>query len=80
MTTVHLLPDRGSLRLTRVGVIVDVGVCNVSVIVLGEIDSTATCQLCSQMGADRLYGKLRRQEPLPECEIRVVVDELAVDC
>ena len=54
---------RGSLRLTHVGVIVDVGVCNVSVAVLGDTDSTATCQLRSQIGADRLSGKLRRQQP-----------------
>ena len=39
---------RGSLRLTRVGVVVDVGVCAVSVAVLGETDSTAICQLRSQ--------------------------------
>ena len=80
MTTVHLLSGRGSLRLTRVGVIVDVGVCNVSVVVLGELYSTATCQLCSQIDADRLSGKLRRQQLLPEGEIRVVVDGLAADC
>ena len=55
---------RGSLRLTRVGVVVaDVGVCDVSVAVLGETDSTATCQLRSQIDADRLSGKLRRQQP-----------------
>ena len=34
---------RGSLRLTRVDVVVDVGVCYVSVAVLGETDSTAIC-------------------------------------
>ena len=36
---------RGSLRLTRVDVVVDVGVCFVSVAVLGETDSTE-CEIC----------------------------------
>ena len=50
---------RGSLRLTRVDVVVDV--CFVSVAVLGETDSTAICQLRSQIDAARLSGKLRRR-------------------
>ena len=54
---------RGSLRLTRVGVVVDVDVCAVSVAVLGEADSTAICQLRSQIDAARLSGKPRRQQP-----------------
>ena len=54
---------RGSLRLTRVGVVVDVGVCAVSVAVLGETDSTAICQLRSQIDAARLSGKPRRRQP-----------------
>ena len=56
---------RGSLRLTRVGVVVvvDVGVCAVSVAVLGETDSTAICQLRSEIDAARLSGKPRRQQP-----------------
>ena len=54
---------RGSLRLTRVGVVVGVGVCAVSVAVLGETDSTAICQLRSQIDAARLSGKPRRRQP-----------------
>ena len=54
---------RGSLRLSRVDVVVDVGVCYVSVAVLEETDSTAICQLNSQIDAARLSGKLRRQQP-----------------
>ena len=52
---------RGSLRLTRVYVIA--GICYVSVAVLGETDSTAICQLRSQIDAARLSEKLRRQQP-----------------
>ena len=59
----HSFGDR-SWFVTRVGVVVvGVGVCNVSVAVLGETDSTATVQLHSQIGADRLSLKLRRQHP-----------------
>ena len=54
---------RGSLRLTRVDVVVDIGVCDVSVAVLGETDSTAICQLRSRIDAACLSGKLRRQQP-----------------
>ena len=54
---------RGSLRLTRVGVVVDVTICNVSVAVLRETDSIATCQRRSKIGADCFYGKLRYQQP-----------------
>ena len=54
---------RGSLRLTRVDVVVDVGVCYISVAVLAETDSTAISQLRSQIDAARLSGKLRRQQP-----------------
>ena len=54
---------RGSLRLTHVDVVVDVGVCYVSVAVLGETDSTAICQLRSQIDVARFSGKLRRQQP-----------------
>ena len=54
---------RGSLRLTRVDVVVHVGVCNVSVAVLGETDSTTIRQLRYQIDAARLSGKLRRQQP-----------------
>ena len=55
--------NRGSLRFTRVDGVVDVGVCYVSVAILGETDSTAICQLRSQIDAARLPGKLRRQQP-----------------
>ena len=55
---------RGSLRLTRVDVVVDVGVCFVSVAVLGETDSTAICQLRSQIDAARLSGSEADHSPL----------------
>ena len=57
LTAVHLPSGaalafgRGSLRLTPVDVVVDVGVCYVSVAFLGETDSTAICQLRSQIDA-----------------------------
>ena len=63
---------RGSLRLTRVDVVIDVGVCYVSVAVLGETDSTAICQL-------RSLESCVVSSPVPECEICVVVDEFDVD-
>ena len=52
ITLIHI--GRGSLRLTRVGVAVDVGVCNVSMAVL-EDRFNRICQL-----RHRLSGKLRR--------------------
>ena len=71
---------RGSWRLTRVGVVVDVGVCVVSVAVLGETDSIATCQLRSQRDAARLSGQPRRQQPRSGmCDICVVEDEFDID-
>ena len=69
LTTVHLPPGatlafgNRSWFVAFVDVVVDLGVCYVSVAVLGETDSTAICQLRSQIDAARLSGKLRRQQP-----------------